>query len=137
MRPTRRILWFQIEIATATANHIRRPICDAEVEKPVRCCRDGHSLRADLERVDFGGNDPADRTPGSGIEKDKARDESDEKLSDQLLHILANDSGGYGNNHLADGHAYGADDQQLPPAPTLYDKKARDGGDNVDDIHDE
>ena len=63
--------------ARSAADHEGRAVGDSKVEKPVGRGRHRHGFRTDLERVDLGGDDPGDRTPRGGEEKDIDGTEND------------------------------------------------------------
>ncbi len=60
----------EARIARASVHHEWRAIGNTKVEQPIRSSGDGHGLGSNLERVDFGGDNPDYGSPRGSKEKD-------------------------------------------------------------------
>jgi len=73
-------------------DEVRSSVTDREIEEPVRSGRHGHLLSSGGGRVDLGGNDPGERSPGSGEMSDEDADESDEDFLGGLVAFGSGDT---------------------------------------------
>ena len=124
----------EVRVAVPAADEVGGRVGDGEVEQPVGGGGHRERLGAHLEREELAGDDPGDRTPGTGEEEDVEAHEGDEDL-------VRGDGAGRdaddGDDVLADAHADGAEQEQRTSSPLLDQVQTREGRDDVDDVDDE
>jgi len=90
-----------------------------------------HTLSADLEWEKLAGNDPSDRTPRAGEEKDINAYERNSGLLRRCV-LCAGNGTGDGNDELTDTHADGSHEKKVPSAHLLNEIQTGESRRNVD-----
>jgi hypothetical protein len=109
---------------------------DEEVPEPIGCGGESHTLRTILGGEQFGGNGPDHRPPSHSIGGDKEASDDDHSLAGSggvfgVLDVEHEVADG-GEDHEANEHKAGTEDQGLATTEVLDDVQATEGSTEVD-----